>query len=85
MTYVGQTGHTLKIRRKKKKHLRALSNVDPQTSALAEHVLTYHHEIAWNEPEVLDSNPRQNQKCALEEWHIRSQPHLMKRESGLLP
>ena len=57
MTFDGQTGHTLKIHRKKK-HLRALSNADPQTSALAEHALTYHNDIAWNEPEVLDSNIR---------------------------
>ena len=42
----------------KKKHFRALSNADPQTSALAEHELTYHNDIAWNEPEVLDSNIR---------------------------
>ena len=58
---------------------------DPQTSALAEHALVYHHDITWNEAEVLDSNLRLNQRCALEAWHIRSQPHPMNRESGLLP
>ena len=43
---------------KKKKHLRALSNADLQTSALAEHALTYHNDVIWNNPEVLDSNVR---------------------------
>ena len=83
MTYVSQTGRTLQVRRKE--HLRALTNADPQTSALAEHALAYHHDIAWNEAKVLDFNPRLNQRCALEAWHICSQPHPMNRESGLLP
>ena len=83
MMYVGQTGHTLQVHRKE--HLRALTNADPQTSALAEHALAHHHDIAWNEAEVLDSNPCLIQRCALEAWHIHSQPHPMNRESGLLP
>ena len=32
------------------------------------------HDIAWNEAEVLDSNPRLIQRCALESWHIRTAP-----------
>ena len=80
MTYVGQTGRTLQVCRKE--HLRALTNAGPQTSALAEHALAYHHDIAWNKAEVLDSNPCLNQRCVLEAWHIRSQPHSMNRESG---
>ena len=43
MTNVGQTGCTIQVRRKE--HLRALTNADPQTSALAEHALTHHHEM----------------------------------------
>ena len=31
-----------------------------QTSALAEHVLAYHHDIVWNEAEILDSNSHLN-------------------------
>ena len=41
MTYVGQTGRTIQVHREE--HLRALTNIDPQTSALAEHALTHHH------------------------------------------
>ena len=44
MTYVGQTGRTLQVRMVE--HLKALMNADPQTSALAEHALAYHHDIA---------------------------------------
>ena len=80
MTYVGQKGRTLQVHRKKR--LRALTNSDSQTSALAEHALAYHRDIAWNEAEVLNSNTRLNQRCVLEAWHIHSRPHPMNRESG---
>ena len=41
MTYVGQTGHTLLVRRKE--HLRALISGDSQASALAEHAIVNQH------------------------------------------
>ena len=83
MTYVGQTGRTLQVH--KKEHLRALTGADPQTSALAEHVITHHHDIAWNDAEVLDSTPHLHQRCAIEAWHIRSQTHPMNRELACYP
>ena len=39
MTYVGQTGRTLQVRRKE--HVRALTNANPQTSALAKYALAH--------------------------------------------
>ena len=54
-------------------------------TALAEHAMENSHRIAWEESEVLDSNPYPHQHCAIEAWHIRSQPLPMNRETGLLP
>ena len=79
----GQTGRTLQIR--KKEHIRALTNSDAMTSALAEHAMDTIHKIAWEDTEVLASNPHPHQRCAIEAWHIRSQPLPMNREAGLLP
>ena len=55
------------------------------TSALAEHAMDTMHEIAWEDAVVLASNPYPHQQCAIEAWHIRSQPSPMNREAGLLP
>ena len=82
-TYVGQTARTLHIRRRE--HMRALTNADPSSSALAEHAMAQRHSIAWGEAEVLDSNSLLHQRCAIEAWHIRSQANPMNRETGLLP
>ena len=63
MTYVGQTGRTLKVR--KKEHMRALTNSDAMTSALAEHAMDTMHKIAWEDAVVLASDPYPHQRCQL--------------------
>ena len=83
MTYVGQTGRTLQVR--KKEHMRALTNSDAMTSALAEHAMDTIHKIAWEDAVVLASDSYPHQQCAIEAWHIRSQPLPMNREASLLP
>ena len=52
-------------------------------SALAEHAIDNWHRIAWEESEVLASNP--HQRCVIKVWHVHSQPLPMKRETSLLP
>ena len=81
--YVGQTGRTLQVR--KKEHVWALTNSDSMTSVLAEHTMDTMHKIAWEDAEVLASNPHPHQRCAIEAWHIWSQPLRLNREAGLLP
>ena len=83
MTYVGQTGRTLQV--PKKEHMRALTNSDAMTSALAEHAMDTKHEIAWEDAVVLASDPYPHQRCAIEAWHFWSQPLPMNREASLLP
>ena len=63
----------------------SLTNPDAMTSALSEHAMDTMHKIAWEDAEVLASNPRPHQQCAAEAWHIWSQPLLMNREASLLP
>ena len=55
MSYVGETGRTLQLRIKE--HRRALTNGDPCMSALAEHAINHHHDIAWEDAIVVDADP----------------------------
>ena len=83
MMYVGQTECTLQVHMKE--HMQAFTNPDAMTSALGEHAMNNHHRIAWEEEEVLASNQSLHQRCAIEAWHICSQPLPINREAGLLP
>ena len=55
MSYIGETGRTLQLRIKE--HRRALTNSDPCISALAEHAINHHHDIAWEDAIVVDADP----------------------------
>ena len=48
------------------------------------HTMDTMQEIAWEDAEVLASNPCPHQ-CCVEPWHIPSQPLPMNREASLLP
>ena len=73
-------GRTLQVR--KKEHMRALTNSDAMTSALAEDAMDTMHEIAWEDAVVLASLIPIN---GVPSRHIQSQPLPMNREAGLLP
>ena len=49
----------------KKGHFRALRNVDPSTSTVAEHALQNGHDIAWSDAQVLASNSCSTQRYAI--------------------
>ena len=83
MSYVGETGQTLQLRIKE--HRRALTNGDPCMSALAEHAINHHHNIAWEDATVVDADPHMYRRRTLEAWHIRQEPKPMNRDRGLLP
>ena len=76
-------GRTLQIRIKE--HKRALTNGDPCMSALAEHAINHHHDIAWEDATVVDADPHMYRRRTLEAWHIRQEPKPMNRDRGLLP
>ncbi len=82
-TYVGQTGRTLTQRLKE--HKSALTNAHPDRSAVAEHAIDTGHAIDWGNTEVKAVSPLFWQRCTLETWHMRSQPHPLNREEGILP
>ena len=50
--YIGQTGRSLKQR--VTEHKRALSSLDCNTSAIAEHAIKNHHEINWKNAKIVD-------------------------------
>ena len=68
-----------------KEHRRALTNGDPCMSALAEHAINNHHDIAWEDAIVVDADPHMYRRRTLEAWHIRQEPNPMNRDRGLLP
>ena len=81
--YIGQTGRTLDHRLKE--HRRALASGNVQQSAVTEHATNEMHDIDWEKAEVVDCHPHYRQRCALEAWHIRTEPHKMNRDGGPLP
>ena len=81
--YIGQTGRTLD--HCLKEHRRALISGNVQQSAVAEHATNAMHDIDWEKAEVVDCHPHYRQRCALEAWHIRTEPNKMNRDGGPLP
>ncbi|MCY4642660.1 MAG: hypothetical protein OXC41_08225, partial [Gammaproteobacteria bacterium] len=63
---------------------RALISGDVQQSAVAEHASNQMQDIDLEKAEV-DCHPHYHQRCALEAWHIRTDPHTMNRDGGPLP
>ena len=63
----------------------ALTSGNVQQSAVAEHATNEMHDIDWEKAEVVDCHPHYRQRCALEAWHIRTEPHKMNRDGGPLP
>ena len=82
VTYVGQTGRTLSHHLKE--HKQAFRSANFSASAVAEHAISSGHTIASDEALIIDSNPHLHPRCALEAWHIRSQPHPLNWECGNL-
>ena len=81
--YIRQTRRTLDHRLKE--HRRALMSGNVQQSAVAEHASNEMHDIDWEKAEVVECHPHYRQRYALEAWHIRTEPHTMNRDGGLLP
>ena len=53
-----------------KEHQKAVSTLDKEKSASAEHVCYTKHEIAWENSKVITTNNRYGQRLYLEAWHI---------------
>ena len=83
LVYIRQNGRTLDHRLKQ--HRRALISGNVQQSAVAEHASNEMHDIDWEKAEVVDCHPHYCQRCALEAWHIRTEPYTMNRDGGPLP
>jgi len=82
VTYVGQTGRTLSHHLKE--YQQAFRSANSSTSAVAEHAISSGHTTAWDVASVIDSHPHLQPRCALEAWHIKSQPNPLNWERGNL-
>ena len=51
-------------------HKRALSSLDFNMSAVAEHAIKTDHNIGWEDFEIWDSQQELYKRCYLESWHI---------------
>ena len=49
--YIGETGRSLKIR--KRKHFDAVKRMDVKKSALCQHIVDFDHFIAWDKAKIL--------------------------------
>ena len=66
-------------------HVQAFINSDALASALAEHAMNNHHKIAQEETEVLASNQRPHQRCAIKAQRIHSPPLPINSEAIFSP
>ena len=80
-----QTGRSLA--QQMKEHKSALTNAHPERSAIAEHAANTGHTIDWSNTQIKAVMPPFWQRCTLETWYIymRSQPHPLNQEEGILP
>ena len=68
-----------------KEHKSALTNGHPEKSAIAEHAMDTEHTIDWDNAQIMALMPKFYQRITLETWYMRSQPHGLNREEGVLP
>ena len=66
--YIGETGRSVKIR--KREHVSAVRNFDPEKSALCQHVLEHDHVIDWKNVKILKSEPHANRCRTTESFLI---------------
>ena len=64
--YIGEMGRSVKTR--KRKHVSAVRNFDPEKSALCQHVLEHDHVIDWENVEILKSEPHANRRRTAESF-----------------
>jgi len=79
--YVGQTGRPYLTTSRSTNRLSEMPTSQPllnMPSACSGHT------NAWDEALVIDFNPHLHPQCAVEAWHIRSQPHPLNWECGNL-
>ena len=85
--YIGETGRSVKTR--KREHVSAVRNFDPEKSALCQHVLEHDHVIDWENVEILKSEPHANRRCTSESFSINQKAKefnvLNRNDGAILP
>ena len=61
------------------------ANARSKRSAIAEHAVNTGHTINWSSTQIKAVMLPFWQRCILETWCMRSQPHPLNREEGILP
>ena len=83
LTYVGQTKNSLRTRLGQ--HRTALSHMQPEKSALAEHALTEHHSIDWGKATVLSQETNWRKRLFLESFHSQRKAPVLNRCDLFIP
>ena len=80
-TYIGETGCHLATRLKQ--HRDAVRKGQTEKSAVAEHVWSNQHSIAWDHMRILDQDSITSTRKIREALHIRQHTNLMNRDGGV--
>ena len=85
--YIGETGRSVKTR--KREHVSAVRNFDPEKSALCQHVLEHDHVIDRKNVETLKSEPHANRRRTAESFLINQKAKdfnvLNRNDGAILP
>ena len=83
--YVGETGCSLSTR--KKKHVKAVKEMNLQKSALCQHIVTCNHFIAWDDASILKIEPHDRKRRIAESFLINKRAkvvNVLNRNDGLV-
>ena len=85
--YIGEMGHSVKT--KKREHVCAVRNFDPEKSALCQPVLEHDHVIDWESVKILKSEPPANRRRTAESFLINQKARefivLNRNDGAILP
>ena len=81
-SYVGETQRKFSTR--KGEHQNAVAQRQCKKSALADHVITINHDIAWDEATILRTSSNWHQRKILEAWEINCVKDPLNRDDGAL-
>ena len=80
-TYIGETGCHLSTHLKQ--HQEAVKKCQTEKSAVAEHVRSNQHSIAWDQVRILDQDSITSTRRIREALHIRKHTNRMNRDGGI--
>ena len=78
--YIGQTKRNLNAR--SKEYQRAITQLQPENSALCEHAMENDHLIGWSKARILKVETNYFKRLTAESWFIHSHTKVLNRSDG---